>query len=104
MLNVSYATKKLKAVCTRIDEAQSELGPGPAQELHQLLADAESFLTAGELIEFQNGQVGEGDSLSFSLGAHYRATFKAVGDALPRQADGNVAWGQVRRIMLVEIL
>ncbi len=103
MLNVSYGTKQLRAVCTRIEEAQAQLGPGPAAELHELLAEAESFLTAAELIEFRDGEILGGDSLSFSFGAHYRAAFKAVGDNLPREEDGSVAWGQVRRIMLIEI-
>lgn len=103
MLNVSYSTKNLKAVCTRIEEAQAQLGPGPAAELYELLAEAESFLTADELIEFRDGEVSEGDSLSFSFGAHYRATFHAVGENLPREDDGSVVWGQVRRIMLIDI-
>ncbi len=103
MLNVSYGTKQLRAVCTRIEEAQAQLGPGPAAELHELLAEAESSLTAAELIEFRDGEILGGDSLSFSFGAHYRAAFKAVGDNLPHEEDGSVAWGQVRRIMLIEI-
>lgn len=103
MLNVSYGSKKLKAVCTRIEEAQAQLGPGAAAELHELLAEAESFLTADELIDFRDGEISGGDSLSFSFGTHYRAAFTAVGENLPLEADGSVAWGQVRRIMLIEI-
>ncbi|WP_072384412.1 hypothetical protein [Novosphingobium sp. NDB2Meth1] len=103
MLNVSYNTKKLKAVCTRIEEAQAQLGPGPAAELHELLAEAESFLTVDELIDFRGGDILAGDSLSFSFGTHYRAVFNAVGEKIPREVDGSVAWGQVRRIMLIEI-
>lgn len=103
MLNVSYDTKELKAICTRIEKAQAELGPQPAAELRELLAEAESFLTADELIEFRDGITLEGDTLSFSFGTHYRAAFKAVGENLSREEDGSVAWGQVRRIMLIEI-
>ena len=103
VLNVSYDTKKWKAVCTRIEEAQAEYGPQPAAELHELLAEAESFHTADELIEFRDGEILKGDSLSFSFGTHYRATFNAIGDNLPRKVDGSVDWGQVRRIMLIEI-
>lgn len=103
MLNVSFGTKKLKAVCTRIELAQAQLGPGPAAELHELIAEAESFFTADELIEFRDGEILAGDSLSFAFGTHYRAVFEAVGENLPREADGSAAWGQVRRIMLVEI-
>lgn len=103
MLNVSYRTKELKVICTRIEEAQSELGSQPAAELHELLAEAESFFTADELIEFRDGEISEGDSLSFSFGTHYRAAFNAVGENLPREEDGSIAWGQVRRIMLIEI-
>lgn len=103
VLNVSYRTKELKVVCISIEEAQSQLGPQPAAELHELLAEAESFHTADELIEFRSGEIVGGDSLSFSFGTHYRAAFNAVGDNLPREANGSVAWGQVRRIMLIEI-
>lgn len=104
MLNVSYRTKRLKLICTRIEEAQSELGPQAAGELHELLADAEAFLMADELIDFRDGKLAEGDSLSFALGTHYRAAFSAVGENLPREEeDGRIAWGQVRRIMLIEI-
>ncbi len=103
VLNISYYTKELLAVCTRIEEAQAELGPQVAAELHELIAEAESFLTADELIEFRDGEILEGDSLSFSFGTHYRAAFSAVGENLPRQDNGSVAWGQVRRIMLIEI-
>jgi hypothetical protein len=103
VLNVSYRTKELRAVCTEIEEAQSQLGPQPAAELHELLAEAESCLVADELIEFRGGEIVGGDSLSFSFGTHYRAAFKAVGDNLPRGNDGGVAWEQVRRIMLIGI-
>jgi hypothetical protein len=103
VLNVSYKTKGLKVVCTSIEEAQSQLGPQPAAELHELLAEAESFRTADELIEFRDGEIAAGDSLSFSFGTYYRAAFNALGDNLPREADGSVVWGQVRRIMLIEI-
>lgn len=103
MLNVSYGTKELKAVCTRLEEAQAELGPQAAAELHELLAEAESFQTADELIDFRDGEIVEGDSLSFSFGTHYRAAFDAVGQNLPRDKDGSVAWRLVRRIMLIEI-
>lgn len=103
MLNVSYNTKKLMALSTRIEVAQAQLGPGPAAELHELLAEAESFMTVDELIEFRDGEISDGDSLSFSFGTQYRATFKAVGEELPREVNGSVAWEQVRRIMLIEI-
>ncbi len=103
MLNISYRTQRLQAVCTRIEEAQAQLGPGPASELHELLAEAESFLTADELIEFRDGEILVGDSLSFSFGTHYRAVFNPVGENLPREEDGSVAWRRVRRIMLIEI-
>lgn len=103
VLNVSYRTRELMDICTRIEEAQDHFGPQPAAELHELLAEAESFLTADELIEFRGGEILEGDSLSFSFGTHYRAAFNAVGENLPREENGSVAWGQVRRIMLIEI-
>lgn len=103
MLNVSFRTKELKLICTRIEEAQSRLGSQSAAELHELLAEAESFLQAVELIEFRDGKILKGDSFSCSFGAHYRAAFKAVGDDLPYEEDGSIAWEQVRRIMLIEI-
>lgn len=103
VLNVSYRTKELKAICTKIEEAQSRFGAQPAAELHELLADAESFLTADELLDFRGGEILQGDSLSFSFGTNYRAAFNAVGDDLPREVGGEIAWGQVRRIMLIEI-
>lgn len=103
MLNVSFSTKKLKAICTKIEVAQAHLGPGAAAELHELLAEAESFLTADELIDFRGGKIVGGDSLFFPFGPHYRASFNAVGEDLPREVDGSVAWGKVRRIMLVDI-
>ena len=103
VLNVSYGTKGLKAVCTRIEEAQAQLGPGPAAELHELLAEAESFLTATELIDFRGGEISGGETLSFSFGSRHWAVFKAVGKDLPRDEDGSVAWRQVRRIVLIEI-
>ncbi len=103
MLNVSFLSAELRNICTKIDEAQSLYGPQAAGELHELLADAEAFLTADELIDFRDGEFLEGDSLSFLFGSHYRAAFNAVGENLPRADDGSVAWGQVRRIMLIEI-
>lgn len=103
MLSISFKTKALKVICTKIEEAQRHFGPQAAAELHELLADAESFLWANELIEFRDGKIKDGDSLSCSFGAHYSAAFIAVGDNLPREADGSVVWEQVRRIMLIEI-
>jgi len=103
VLNVSYDSKELLVLCTRIEEAQAELGPQPSAELHELLAEAESLHTADELIEFRDGEILEGDSLSFSFGTYYRATLKAVGENLPRKDDGSIAWTKVRRIMLIKI-
>jgi DNA polymerase III epsilon subunit-like protein len=103
VLNVSYKTKELKAICTRIEVAQANLGPQPAAELHEFLADAEACYTVAELIEFRDIKSLEGDSLSFSFGTHYLAAFNAVGNNLPRDDDGGIAWGLVRRIMLIEI-
>jgi hypothetical protein len=105
VLNVSYRTKDLRCVCTKIEEAQSRYGSQGARELHELLAEAESFLSVAELLDFRSGEILQGDSLSFSFGPHYCAAFDAVkvGEELPREEDGSIAWGKVSRIMLIEI-
>lgn len=103
VLNISYKSRELMHICTKIEEAQRHLGPQVAAGLLELLAEAESFLNAGELIDFRDGELLGGDSLSIAFSADYRATFEAVGDDLPRGKSGGIAWGQVRRIMLIEI-
>lgn len=102
MLSVSFKSEALRETCTKIEVAQGQLGPQPANELLQLLADAESLPNAGELIDFRDGEIVGGDSLFIGFGTDYRAAFVAGGDA-PQGEDGGIAWGQVRRIMLVEV-
>lgn len=103
MLNVSYQTANLLDVCTRIEEAQAQLGPQPAAELHQLLADAEAFRNVDELLNFRDGEVVAEGILSFPFGKDHRAEFKALSENPPRLDDGEIAWAKVRRIMLTGI-
>lgn len=102
---ISFETPELLECCSSLDAAERELGSAHAQALISMIADAEAFDCADDLIKFfgREALVGESDTLSLAIGSDYRAGFVAIGINFVRNADGSVDWTSVRRLKLLHI-
>jgi hypothetical protein len=104
-LIISFDTRDLLECCSSLEVAEQRLGSAHAQALVSLIADAEAFENAGELIQFFGSQahVAENDSISLAIGSHYRMEFVAAGIRFVRDAADKIDWTSVRRLKLVEL-
>jgi hypothetical protein len=105
-LIISFDTRDLLESCSSLEIAERWLGSAHAQALVSLIADAEAFGNASELIEFfgADAQVAENDSISLAIGSDYRVVFVAAGFRVVRDTDGRIDWTSVQRLKLVDIL
>ena len=103
---ISFSTRNLLVCCSNLATAEQRLGSAHAQALISLIADAEAFDSADDLIKFfaSATQVGEHNSLFLQIGSDYRAQFVAVGTKLVRDTEGRVDWTSVQRLKLMDIL
>ena len=92
----------LRIAAQSLSSRKKWLGPAEAQALVDLIADGEALEKRAELIDFYQAEVLQGDCLSVAFSPNRRALLQAAGRRLPR-VDGNCAWEQVRRLMLVDI-
>jgi hypothetical protein len=85
--------------------AEQRFGSAHAQALVSLIADAEAFQNANELIEFfgSEARVAENDLISLAIGSEYRVGFIAAGVRFVRDADGRVDWTSVQRLKVVDL-
>lgn len=102
---ISFASRYLRKVCCNIEFAECELGNLYAQALIAVIADAEAFDNAGEIVAFyeQDAHVSDDDSLRLALGSNQTAVFVAVGAKFDRDQSGRVVWASVQRLKLVEV-
>lgn len=100
MLNISYASNEMKQICAKIDVAEQKLGVHVADALHAFLSDVEATPNAGELLEFHDEGIVDGDTLSFMIGSHYRATLTVVGRRPMRNSGNEIDWGSVQHMMI----
>ena len=81
--------------------AERLFGSAKAQALVTLIAEAEAFATADELMHFRGASDAHGmHSFSVEIGPNWNATFVPVGEQYGRDAAGNVEWSSVRRLKL----
>jgi len=105
MVTIGFSTQEWKQVCIRYEAAQAHFDSAQvATDLMTFLAEAEAIEDAAALLEFRDGQNTEGDSLSFPISSNYRATLIAVGKEPKRDENGEIEWGSVQHMMLVEII
>lgn len=85
--------------------AEQQLGSAHAQALVSLIADAEAFENANELIEFfgSEAHVAADDTISLAIGPNYRVEFVAVGIRFVRDPDGRVDWASVQRLKVLDL-
>jgi hypothetical protein len=104
-LIVSFQTRELLEQCSRLEVAEKAFGTPAARLLIGLLADIEALEVGCELIAFfqEDAEIAGNGSLWIPIGAHYRATFIAVGTKVIRLKDGNPDWSKVQRLKLVGI-
>lgn len=102
---ISFETHDLHDCCCRIESAEEKFGSIHAQALATLIADAEAFESAAELIDFlgPDANLNQDDSLSVAIGSDYQAKFVAAGVRFARSDEGRVIWSSVQRLKLVEI-
>jgi len=104
-LIISFDTRDLLECCSSLGMAEQQLGSAHAQALVSLIADAEAFENANELIEFfgSEAHVAEDDTISLAIGSDYRVEFVAAGVRFVRDADGRVDWKSVQRLKVVDL-
>jgi hypothetical protein len=104
-LIISFDTRELLECCSSLEMAEQQLGSAHAQALVSLIADAEAFENASELIKFfgSDAHVAENDTISLAIGSDYRAVFVAAGVRFVRDVDGTVDWTSVQRLKLVDL-
>lgn len=102
---ISFGTAELHDCCSSLVAAEQRLGSAHAQALVSLIADAEAFDSADDLIRYFDSQalVDEHDSLFLPIGSNYKSRFVAVGVRFTRNAEGNIEWASVHRLKLEEI-
>jgi hypothetical protein len=104
-LIISFDTRELLECCSSLEMAEQQLGSAHAQALVSLIADAEAFENASQLIKFfgSDAHVAETDTISLAIGSDYRAVFVAAGVRFVRDVDGTVDWTSVQRLKLVDL-
>ncbi len=102
---VSFQTKQLHDCCYVASVAEAQMGSAHGEALRTLIADAEAFETAEELIELRtpDASVDVDDSLYVRIGAEWHARFVAVGQEFSRDEEGRTVWSSVRRLKLVAL-
>jgi hypothetical protein len=103
---ISFGTRELLDCCSSLAAAELQLGSAHAQALISMIADAEAFDSAHDLISFFGSDAcfGEDDSVVLAIGSDYCARFVAVGTRFVRDAKGRIDWTGVQRLKLVDIL
>jgi hypothetical protein len=104
-LIISFDTRELRECCSRLEIAEQRLGSAHAQALVSLIADAEAFENANELIEFfePEANVTENDLVSIAIGSDYYVAFVAVGVRFVRDANDRMDWTSVQRLKVVDL-
>jgi hypothetical protein len=105
-LIVSFDTRDLQRRCASLEEAEAWLGYPLARALLALLADAEAFDRADELVEFLGDTVTveHNDSLSVAIGPNWDAVFMATpGTKFVQDQAGRTRWDSVTRLKLLEV-
>ena len=105
MLVISYETQNLRDSCLSLENAESSYGSLQAQELIEILADADAVDDAEEFIELYSGSdcVVVKDSISLKIGSEYSMTLTAIGENMQVTVTGEIVWSSVTRLKLMMI-
>lgn len=106
MLQVSYETAELKAICLNLEVADRHLGRVYANNLMTLLADAEACETAQDWHDILGDdlQITASDAFTVCLGARYTLELVSVDGHRKTGADGSALWNTVEFVKLVRIM
>jgi hypothetical protein len=104
-LIISFDTRDLLECCSSLEIAERQLGSAHAQALVSLIADAEAFENAKELIAFfgSEAHVADNDLISLEIGSDYRVEFEAAGFRFFRDVDCRIDWKSVQRLKVVNL-
>lgn len=101
---LSFATKKLRDDCQRLELADQAYGAKQAQALFGALADIEAAATADELLALYADDVAaKKDSLSITFAPQCIASFDVVPAGSASDGCDRVDWSKVRRLKLTQI-
>lgn len=103
MLQVHFDDERLRDLGTRENFADDQLGAADARALRALIAEAEAFPNAGELVGFRGEGAKMDDSLALPFGVGCTAHLRPVFPAEANGKDGSTDWSKVRRLMLTGI-
>ena len=104
-MRITFADKKLLALCSSEREQKRELGAVCSKKLRTRLADIDaaarvSELTAGRPHPLLNDRAGQ---FSLDLDGGFRLLFESAHPSTPLRDDGSIAWDCVTEVRIVFI-
>jgi hypothetical protein len=102
---VSFETEQLRDCCANLGAAEKLLGSTLAQALVNLIAEAEAFDSADELIDFYECDIHfeDDDSFCVPIGSGSEVSFSPAGVRFKRDSSGKPLWATVHRLKLVRL-
>ena len=107
-MDISYASSRIRKICTDDKTAKKELGNDGAKVLKQRLEQMQDVdnleqlrHAAGDWHELKGNRKGQ---LACSLHGLYRLVFTPANDPLPTKQDGGLDWTQVTAVINIEVL
>jgi hypothetical protein len=107
MLEFTFRTREIRAICEQDTAAAAQFGPAVAAALRKRLAD---LAAASHAFELPVGDVrldpscSDGTVCLVDLDAEWVLRFRVGHADIMRKPDGTVDWGAVSRIQVVEVL
>ena len=104
-MEIDFLDAKLRKLCENSREAEKKLGSNSARKLRSRLSDLEAAvhvreLNAGHPHPLERDRVGQ---FALDLADGKRLVFKPAHDPQPEDANGNIDWSQVTKIIIVYI-
>lgn len=104
IVNLAFATLKIRSLCECQAKAEREFGFGVAKELRARIADLQAADTAGDLPAGKPRRMtGKPDLFVLDLARGFRLILRANHSRVPVLQNGHVDWTQVSRVMILRI-
>lgn len=103
-MELSFATEDLRSLCESRKRARKLLGNEAAMLLAQLLADIEACASVAELVSLLEGYIAaDGEHWCITVTTDCSVVFDCGHVTAPRKKTGEVNWGKVSRVKILQI-
>lgn len=103
-MELSFKSKKLRALCERNQEANEQLGEVLARLLHDALAELRAAPSIADIADWENRMKrGKRDRLLFEFGTKFSISFGPNHINNPVNEDGKVDWGNVSSLKILKV-